>query len=258
MIDAIKLRRLSVDEGVPLGTIEKDLAVTCALYALSKTFLKNHLIFKGGTAIKKIYQPDARFSEDMDFTVTQLDEEDALEALSSVNDTQVDSIFFEKVQEDAYTKQGKNYRLVYTGPLDYRNSVRLDLSFRADIIGKIEEKKINAIYGDALASSIKALSFIEIMSEKLRAIITRESPRDYYDAWTHLPRIRDKHQLRKLTEKKCAITGYEYDPANILDQDKLLRVESSWKTRLHHLVPYCPEFKDILPDLTKELKFLQK
>ena len=257
MIDEVKLRRIAVGESVTLGTIEKDLVITCALYAISKTPLKDHLIFKGGTAIKKIYQPDARFSEDLDFTATQLDEKDALDALSAINDTQIDSILFEKIHEDAYTRQGKNYRLNYTGPLEYRNSIRIDLSFRADIIEKIEEKQIHILYGDALSSSIKALTFTEIMAEKLRAMMTRESPRDYYDAWIHLNKIQDKHRLRNLTEKKCILTGYEYNPASILDQDKLQRVESSWNLRLHHLVPRCPEFKEILPGLTQELIFLQ-
>lgn len=257
MIDEVMLRRIAVDEGVPLGTIEKDLAITCALYTLSKTCLMNHLVFKGGTAIKKLYQPDARFSEDLDFTVIHLDEKDALDALSVINDTQIDSIVFEKIKEDAYTRQGKNYRLNYTGPLEYRNSIRIDLSFRKDIIKNTEEKQIHSLYGDSISPYIKTLTFTEIMAEKLRAMMTRESPRDYYDAWAHLPKIRDKPHLRELVEKKCILTGYEYNPANILNQDKIHRINASWNLRLHHLVPRCPNFKEILPALTQELFFLR-
>ena len=99
MIDEVKLRRIAVDEGVPLGTVEKDLAITCALKLISKTSLKHQLIFKGGTAIKKIYQPEARFSEDLDFTVKTLETRDALNALSVLNDQHIDSITFEQIQE---------------------------------------------------------------------------------------------------------------------------------------------------------------
>ena len=257
MINEIKLRRIAVDEGAPVGTIEKDLAITCALKAISQTSLKQNLIFKGGTAIKKLYQPNARFSEDLDFTATQLEEKDALNSLTAINNTQIDSISFETIQEDAYTRQGKNYRLNYIGPLKYRNSIRIDLSFRADIIETIEEKPVHSPYGSSLRSSIKTLNFTEIMAEKLRAMMTRESPRDYYDVWTHLNKIQDKLHLRELVEKKCTLTEYEYNPASILDHDKIHRIDASWKIRLHHLVPRCPSFKEILPTLTKELHFLQ-
>ena len=68
MIDDVSLRRIATEKRVPLGTVEKDFAISCALLAISKSGLKDHLVFKGGTAIKKIYYPEARFSEDMDFT----------------------------------------------------------------------------------------------------------------------------------------------------------------------------------------------
>ena len=182
MIDEVKLRRYAVETGVPLGTVEKDLAITCALNLISKTNLKHQLIFKGGTAIKKLYQPDARFSEDLDFTAETLTEENALDALSVLNDQQIDSITFEQTREEAYTREGKNYRLNYTGPLEYRNSLRIDLSFRADTIEPPIEKPVNHPYGAPLDATIKTLNFTEIMAEKIRAMMTRESPRDYYDA----------------------------------------------------------------------------
>lgn len=256
MIDDVKLRRIAVDERVPVGTIEKDLAITCALKAISETHLKENLIFKGGTAIKKLYKPDARFSEDLDFTATQLEEQDALDALTVINNTQIDSIRFETIQPNAYTRQGKNYRLNYIGPLEYRNSIRIDLSFRADVIETIEENPVHSPYGTALQSNIKALNFTEIMAEKIRAMMTRESPRDYYDAWTHLGSIHDKPHLRELAKKKCTITEYNYNPSSILDEEKIHRIDTSWNIRLHHLVPKCPSFKEILPNLIKELEFL--
>jgi len=258
LIDDVKLRRIAVDERVPVGTIEKDLAITCALKAISKTPLKQNLIFKRGTAIKKLYQPDARFSEDLDFTATQLEEKHALDALTDLNHTQIDSIRFETIQEDAYTRHGKNYKLNYIGPLEYRNSIRIDLSFRADIIETIEENTVHSSYGVSLQSRIKALNFTEIMAEKIRAMMTRESPRDYYDAWTHLGKIQDKPHLGELVKKKCTITEYKYNPTSILDEEKIHRIDASWNIRLHHLVPKCPSFKEILPKLIKQLEFLIK
>jgi uncharacterized protein len=39
------------------------------LMGLSDSLLRSLLAFKGGTAIKKIYFPDYRYSEDLDFTL---------------------------------------------------------------------------------------------------------------------------------------------------------------------------------------------
>ncbi len=50
-------------------TIEKDYVLTWVLYAIAATPLRDLLAFKGGTAIKKTYIPDYRFSEDLDFTL---------------------------------------------------------------------------------------------------------------------------------------------------------------------------------------------
>jgi hypothetical protein len=216
LIDEVRLRRIAVDEGVPVGTIEKDLAITCALKVISQTHLEQFLVFKGGTAIKKLYQPEARFSEDMDFTAINLREKNAIDTLNAINNTQVDSVSFETIQEDAYTRQGKNYKLNYTGPQEYRNSIRIDLSFRPDIIEPIIERPVHSNYGDSLSSSVKALNFTELMAEKIRAMMTRESPRDYYDAWAHLNKLPDRGYLRQLVIKKCELTEYEYNPENIL------------------------------------------
>ena len=50
-----------------------------------KTSLREYLIFKGGTALKRCYFPDYRFSEDLDFSLSQdLSFEDLLDGLEDV------------------------------------------------------------------------------------------------------------------------------------------------------------------------------
>ena len=48
--------------------IEKDYVITWLLLELANSSLKKSLAFKGGTALKKIYFPNYRYSEDLDFT----------------------------------------------------------------------------------------------------------------------------------------------------------------------------------------------
>ena len=54
-MDLTELRKKAVKEGIPLAIMEKDYALSVVLLELSKTSLKGNSVFKGGTAIKKIY-----------------------------------------------------------------------------------------------------------------------------------------------------------------------------------------------------------
>ena len=51
---------------VPAETIEKDYAICWALNCIAESKLKDGFIFYGGTAIKRSYFEDHRFSEDID------------------------------------------------------------------------------------------------------------------------------------------------------------------------------------------------
>lgn len=76
------LARVAKRSGVILGVIERDFAQGYLLEALAaEPALSSTLVFKGGTALKKVYFGDAyRFSEDLDFTATGAPAGAALEA----------------------------------------------------------------------------------------------------------------------------------------------------------------------------------
>ena len=46
MIDDIRLRRIAVDEGVPLGTIEKDLAITSVIKNMCTHLMRGPVKYK--------------------------------------------------------------------------------------------------------------------------------------------------------------------------------------------------------------------
>jgi len=69
MIEADIIRAIAAEKRIHLGIIEKDYVLSKVLMALSQIDLFNqNLLFKGGTALKKLYYPEWRFSEDLDFT----------------------------------------------------------------------------------------------------------------------------------------------------------------------------------------------
>jgi predicted nucleotidyltransferase component of viral defense system len=65
----ILLQQHAVQSQIPLYIWEKDFVLGFILLAITQVpKLKSTLVFKGGTALKKIYFKDYRFSEDLDFT----------------------------------------------------------------------------------------------------------------------------------------------------------------------------------------------
>jgi len=64
-----KLIKIREQKNVVWETIELDYALSWILAGISEhQSLKNNLVFKGGTALKKCYFGDYRFSEDLDFS----------------------------------------------------------------------------------------------------------------------------------------------------------------------------------------------
>ena len=51
--------------------LERDYCLAWLLSALSRSDLKPALVFKGGTALKRCYYDQYRFSEDLDFTLRE-------------------------------------------------------------------------------------------------------------------------------------------------------------------------------------------
>ena len=67
MIDFFHAQRLSLKNNVSPDIIEKDYLIELILFYFSQdTFLRENIVFRGGTALKKMYFPEYRFSEDLD------------------------------------------------------------------------------------------------------------------------------------------------------------------------------------------------
>ena len=70
-MNADDLRRLARLRGVDVATLEKDYALSWLIYGIysEASQLRVLLVFIGGTAMRKVYFPEWRLSEDLDFTL---------------------------------------------------------------------------------------------------------------------------------------------------------------------------------------------
>jgi len=85
MIPLAELNRVSAEVGIDVATVERDYAISWLLYGVfDQKTLADAFVFKGGTALRKCYFSNYRFSQDLDFTLLYLVSETELnEGLSS-------------------------------------------------------------------------------------------------------------------------------------------------------------------------------
>jgi len=258
MINANTLRRIAREEDVPAGVAEKDYALTWLLYGIYESKLSSKLVFMGGTAIRKVYFPEAwRFSEDLDFACPhKITPEDLKEGLNeALNKSAEESGMNYAIDSYHPTEGHATSRVQYTGPLGGRNNIKLDIHLREKLADKPVQMTLKSKYPDLKDFIVLAYTLDEILAEKMRSIMQRGKSRDYYDVWRLLKEHPfNKKEIQDLLKKKCTLNNIPYEPQEIFKPQKLKEAEEHWNTALKHLTKQLPEFKTAIKELKEQLK----
>jgi predicted nucleotidyltransferase component of viral defense system len=249
MLNLKELKRIAVEEGIPQAIVEKDLALSVALKAIAQQALAKHIIFKGGTAIRKVYFKEARFSEDLDFNILDIDKKTCLELLRyALEGISFETIKFEKIEEER-TPEGLKITIKFIGPLVQPQRIRFDFNFRQNLVEKPSMRESIDSYGLGKVELL-ALSLEEIFAEKIHALVSRSAPRDLYDVWFLFGKnVRlDAHTVKA----KFAYYGEKFDLAKL--ENKINDYEKDWQRDLRHLMGAVPEFKVLANEVISELK----
>ena len=221
-----------------------------ALGPIAGSGLSPHLVFKGGTAIKKIYFADARFSEDLDFTVRGLDKDELLKGLSkALQDTEFEGVRFGKVEREP-TKDGLKAAVKYLGPLGYGQRIRFDFSFRENLVQQPELRQLLDPYGIGGKKELAVLTLDEIFAEKIHALGSRKAPRDLYDVWFLFKRGVKPDSA--MVERKFAYYKENFEKAKTLEN--ALSMKTEWKRDLRPFVRALPDFDLVYGKVKKKLE----
>lgn len=262
MIKAGEIQQIAHQQGVGDTQIEKDYVIGWTIKGISQNkYLRKHLIFKGGTVLKKIWFADYRFSEDIDFTYQG--EEWNRESIETSFGAVCEWIYEESrikvslTAEDGSANQYKGY-LKYHGPLGGEKDIKLDISTDELLYYPIEEKIVLDAYSDNDASyPIKCYSLEESLAEKLRCILQRTIPRDLYDIW-YLTEHADLDIEDVAFGFQEKAKHKERDPNSLLDvlHSKEKKYKANWETNLKHQINELPEFDGVWRSLLAESKKL--
>lgn len=252
---------------IPESVLERDYCLSWFLVGLSESSLKNVLLFKGGTALKKCYFPDYRFSEDLDFTLNaNVTLEDILEGFNGVfaNVYEKSAVRFFFSCHDRRTHENSfTFFLGYEGPLPGSSgkTVKVDITIREVIFFGIVEKEVLRGYVEyedlPEGKTISVYSLEEIAIEKVVALLdrARNEPRDLYDLWfitnqTHISIA----ELLPAVEEKLRFRGKELDEVRGEFQRKEVRLKKLWQLRLSSQVESLPEFDHVYRAVKRELR----
>lgn len=252
-MDDKRIQKLADKENVPIGTIEKDYAVTSILSLIAQLSKLNKMVFKGGTAIKKVHFNDFRFSEDIDFTCS----EDVSEDISILLDGKKHDLDFTvtDIKKEKTAGNSKKFTVKYNGFKNYPNNVRIDLSLRESVQNKPSNLKVLHDYEELPSFSIPSMTKEEIMAEKVRAIIYSGAPRHLYD----LNYLFGKGVLLnpQLVQTKISL----YNDKFSLDKFKesMLAMENDWVQDLRSLLPQVPlSFSEVSTEVLKKTSEVMK
>ena len=248
-MDLVDLNKRSVRLGIPKAIVEKDYVLSVALLAISNSILRNRLVFKGGTAFKKAWFSQSRFSEDLDFTVLSGVEEDVQKELERLlENKEISGVRFGTLKREK-TRAGLRAAIKYSSFLEHAQRIRFDFSFRENLASKPVEKALFDDYGIGVAS-MRVLSLEEILAEKIHALSCRVVARDLYDLW--FLRKNGVGTSESIVERKFSYYHERYEPAMLAMRLEFFRPK--WKMELELFLPKVPDFDELGAEAMEMLK----
>jgi len=243
MVSKDEIIRIAKRENLPIGTIEKDFVLTYILKRIYEPELKDRLVFKGGTALHRLYL-HKRISIDLDFTEVKPVEIDELKAV--IEDKEIGS----RVKEINKTNISLKIVLSYVSVLEYKNKVILDISKREKPVLKLITKGLKSPYFEEI--EVLTFQLEELIAEKIRAIIQRNRPRDYLDLYYTLDMKKlDLKKVLEVAEEKLKEGDDELDIGRIFNNLDVVR--SLWKQDLRELLVDVPEFDEVVAKIRGKL-----
>jgi uncharacterized protein len=243
---------------IPEAVLERDYCLAWFLVGLSRSRLRNILAFKGGTALKRCYWGDYRFSEDLDFTLTKATSlETIIAELENISADvqQASGVIIRYSREDRQSHQNSHtFFLAYEGPLPGTTAreVKVDITIDERLVKPLKERPVLKGYEEYSDlpddATILVYSLEEILVEKVVALVdrARNEPRDLYDVW-YLSE-RENIDLSMLVPEIIAKLEFRERGLKGMGEEfgrKEGRLRKLWQMRLAKQMVDLPHFEEV-------------
>jgi len=259
VIDRRELLASASNLGLLPNVVEKDYVLGWLLAGIfSHPALQSSWVFKGGTCLKKCYFETYRFSEDLDFTLTDashLSVDFLVTTFREVGEWVYEQTGIEvppdRVQFEVFNnprgRAASQGKISYRGPIAPSSDlprIKLDLTLDEVLVLPPVSRPVSHPYSDSPEQGMQSrcYSYEEVFAEKVRALAERARPRDLYDV-INLFRHDEFHPapavIHDTLTKKCAFKGIAFPTlASLLPLREEL--EADWGVMLSHQLPALP------------------
>jgi predicted nucleotidyltransferase component of viral defense system len=262
VIRPAEIQQIARREGVRDTQIEKDYALSWILTSIAhSTLLSEILAFKGGTVLKKFYFEDYRHSEDLDFTL--LDSMKTNDDIRTAFETAFDfvkeeaNISLNIIEFGEYETGNINFYIAYDGPLGGAGKkVKVDISKNKLLQFPLETKPLFSTYSDHIDSLVKCYSLSEVMTEKMRSLLSRQQPRDFY-VW-YLSEYEGLEMSNYIAEYELKAKHKGLNPDNLQSRiEKITPVfKSRWAGSMNEQIKELPPFEQVARELGRHFRKL--
>ncbi len=271
--------------GIPWEVLERDYLLSWVLAGIGQVeSLRDTVAFKGGTALKKCYFGQYRFSEDLDFSglegvptgysMEQAVGDACVSAAKLLDEYAPVEIFWERYTEKEPHPGGQEaftIRARFPWQRQPQTRVMIETAIDEKIVKRVRKRRIIHEYGESLDAEVYVYTLEEIIAEKLRAILqhveqlegrgwSRSRARDYYDLWCILHAYKgqlDLSDFASLLQAKCAVRKVAFAASEDFFQETMLaNIRKTWDQWLGPLVPELPSFETVIGDLRPQIASL--
>jgi uncharacterized protein len=253
--------------GVRPQQIEKDYIISWVLWGISdNALLRENLIFKGGTCLKKMYIKEYRYSEDMDFTLKDdsVSDGDIYNTFSDVfNEIETKANLKLSIPEDSketHPASGSiSFYIIYIGPLGGKGDhVKVDITRGEKLEYECLKGNVLNDYSDLEAIggfSVQSYHIKEIFIEKMAALMGRTVPRDLYD-FNYLASIEgvEIQEVYAEFQRKAENKGHSANEFAEKTLNKKMVFKRGWEANLSHQIKDLGEFKEAWREFNKQLR----
>jgi len=212
MIDKSTLDNYSRKYKIDQYTVLREYIQIVFLNYLFQEKKAEHLTFKGGTALRLLYN-SPRFSEDLDFN-SDLNQNEIRKLLNIVI-TNTSKLVGGIELKELKTIQGFSSKLYFKSDISSMPlTIKLDFSFRENSIDEIKKTIITEL-PIQIYSLVNVFSAKEILTEKIRTLFQRIKGRDIYDIW-FLLNIQTTLDI-KMVNGKLKLINKEFNYNKLLD-----------------------------------------
>lgn len=179
MIETKILKQLSDRYQTTMSNVVKEYFQHLFLFFLYQEKKSSSLLFKGGTALRIVWQ-SPRFSEDLDFTGSKI----TISEIESLVETVLVKMESEGITtniEESKKTTGGYLAIFHFKTNEYESGIQVEVSLRA-------EPKTAGVVSLVSSNFLPPYTLVhldeqKLVGEKVQACLTRKKPRDFYDLY---------------------------------------------------------------------------